>query len=255
MGRRTKIEECIGKRYGNCVIIGEANELKVYGSFTVRCICDCGNEFDVRLCALKSGNTKGCGCQKNAVQSDERRMKRIRDLTGMTFGNLTVISLHPTQKYTKTKWKCLCACGNITIVSAYPLTHGHTTSCGCVKSIGENLLSEYLRNNGISFFVQKVFNQCKNIKPLRFDFYIPRAFVVVEFQGKQHYEPIGFFGGEEALRSCQERDEIKRNFCNGEGIELIEIKYDALDKIPLAIEKIKSYIVDSETSKLADLLE
>lgn len=253
MGRRTQIEEYIGKRYNNCVILGEAVELKVYGAFTVRCKCDCGNEFEVRLNALKTGNTKGCGCQMNA--SATPRKSNARNLTGMVFGNLTAVSRYPTPKGKKTKWKCLCACGNTAIVQTYHLTNQHTQSCGCIRSAGERKLAEELRKNGIPFSVQTTFDGCKHSNPLRFDFFIPRAFALVEFQGRQHYEPIGFFGGEEALRNNQKRDKIKRDFCEREGIELIEIRYDALDEISTVLEKIKSNIVDSETAKLADLLD
>ncbi len=57
----------------------------------------------------------------------------IGDLTGHRFGKLTVLSLYGVDKYYNKKWKCLCDCGNTTIVSQGHLRSGHTTSCGCNK--------------------------------------------------------------------------------------------------------------------------
>ena len=48
----------------------------------------------------------------------------------------------------------------------------------------------------------------------------------IEFNGIQHYFPIDIFGGEEALDLNQKRDEIKRNYCEENGINFIVIKQD-----------------------------
>lgn len=54
--------------------------------------------------------------------------KRI-DLTGKTFGQLTVIERLPGLK-----WRCRCSCGNEKIVDRSNLISGHTKSCGCLKN-------------------------------------------------------------------------------------------------------------------------
>lgn len=57
---------------------------------------------------------------------------RGRDLTGQTFGRLTVLSFvgsikgHPT-------WDCSCSCGNTLRCTSGRLTSGNTKSCGCIK--------------------------------------------------------------------------------------------------------------------------
>ena len=58
------------------------------------------------------------------------------DLTGKTFGRLTVISSvsQPKNiKVTKKHWLCNCECGNQVIVRGVSLRNGHTQSCGCFK--------------------------------------------------------------------------------------------------------------------------
>ena len=59
-------------------------------------------------------------------------MKR-RDLTGQTFGRLTVIELSDRiDKYAGRLWKCQCSCGNIAYIGASRMTTGNNKSCGCL---------------------------------------------------------------------------------------------------------------------------
>lgn len=60
-----------------------------------------------------------------------------RNLINQTFGKLTVISELPKEERPNPKkvyWRCLCECGNLTLVQASNLTNGHTTSCGCKRA-------------------------------------------------------------------------------------------------------------------------
>jgi hypothetical protein len=55
------------------------------------------------------------------------------DLTGQRFGRLTVLGPLPPGRDRKTRWRCLCDCGEETVInSAYHLTSGNTKSCGCL---------------------------------------------------------------------------------------------------------------------------
>jgi hypothetical protein len=58
------------------------------------------------------------------------------------------------------------------------------------------------------------------------DIYIPSLRVGIEYQGIQHYQPIEFFGGEEALYQRQKLDEQKRQICKENGVKLIEWPYN-----------------------------
>ena len=61
---------------------------------------------------------------------------KLIDLTGQTFGYLTVIERD--YEYQKLKnadkpfWKCKCKCGNIVSVLGKSLREGNTKSCGCL---------------------------------------------------------------------------------------------------------------------------
>ena len=58
------------------------------------------------------------------------------------------------------------------------------------------------------------------------DLYIPSLQTAIEYQGIQHYLPIDFFGGEEALAQRQELDQIKKQLCTENDVRLIEWQYD-----------------------------
>jgi len=44
--------------------------------------------------------------------------------------------------------------------------------------------------------------------------------------GKQHFEPVEWFGGKKGLQDLQKRDNLKRTYCESNNIRLITISYD-----------------------------
>ena len=63
--------------------------------------------------------------------------------------------------------------------------------------------------------------------PLKCDFYIKNFNLVIEYNGRQHYEPIKLWGGgTKQLKKTQELDKIKKEFCLENGINFEVIKFD-----------------------------
>lgn len=60
---------------------------------------------------------------------------------------------------------------------------------------------------------------------MSYDVFIPSLNVAVEYQGKQHYEPVEYFGGEEAFRRVQIRDADKKRLSEENNIRLVYINY------------------------------
>ena len=58
-------------------------------------------------------------------------MGRLVDLTGKTFGQLTVLERIKIVGEHESNWRCRCSCGNETTVVAGNLKRGTTQSCGC----------------------------------------------------------------------------------------------------------------------------
>ena len=58
------------------------------------------------------------------------------------------------------------------------------------------------------------------------DLYIPSLQTAIEYQGIQHYLPIAFFGGEEALAQRKDLDLKKKQLCEENNVRLIVWPYD-----------------------------
>jgi hypothetical protein len=59
---------------------------------------------------------------------------------------------------------------------------------------------------------------------LRYDFFVANT-LLIEFDGKQHFEPVEFFGGKEAFMRMAERDLIKTQWAISTGRNLLRIPY------------------------------
>ena len=61
---------------------------------------------------------------------------------------------------------------------------------------------------------------------MSYDIYIQDLKVAIEYQGKQHFEPVDFFGGKEVFEKGRIRDEEKRILSKEHGIKLVYINFD-----------------------------
>ncbi len=64
---------------------------------------------------------------------------------------------------------------------------------------------------------------------LPFDFYLPALRAAIECDGEQHFKPMRFDKGPEALRLRQHRDRLKDTYCRTQGIALLRIRFDEPD--------------------------
>ena len=104
-------------------------------------------------------------------------------------------------------------------------------------SRAEIKIEEILEEYGLDFKEEYIFQDLRseNGKPLRFDFVIfdddGNIDFIIEYQGKQHYEPSAKFGGKRGLFQQQHNDNKKRRFCALHDLKLIEIPYTDEDLI------------------------
>lgn len=59
----------------------------------------------------------------------------------------------------------------------------------------------------------------------KFDIFIPKFNVAIEYNGIQHYQPVALFGGEEGFLETCKRDQRKRDLSAENGVRLIEWCY------------------------------
>ena len=118
-------------------------------------------------------------------------------------------------------------------------TLSHLKGHGCPKcssSNGETHINKYLTEGGIAFETEKRFDDCKNKYTLPFDFYLPDHNICIEYDGRQHFEPNEYFGGEERLEKQKANDNIKNEYCEYNNIRLYRISYK--DDINIEMKKI-----------------
>lgn len=138
---RHQFVDLTGMKFGRLTVLQQVPTEKYKASKWI-CRCECGNFITTKGPHLRSGVTKSCGCYQR------EQSRKHRDLSGLQFGNLTVIKEVEKPKHIKSiyghYWLCRCKCGNETIVDTSSLTrtHGSVKSCGC---LARQITSEYMR--------------------------------------------------------------------------------------------------------------
>lgn len=105
-----------GLRFGSLTVLGPT-EKRQGGRILWHCACDCGNTRDVVTSYLVKTPDISCGC---------RNRNAAADLTGRTFGELTVEGPAQRRRY----WRVRCACGAEKEIRADSLIQGRTRTCG-----------------------------------------------------------------------------------------------------------------------------
>lgn len=111
----------------------------------------------------------------------------------------------------------------------------------CQITQGEYKVKCFLDKHNIKYEFQYIFDDCKYKRTLEFDFYIPNKNSVIEYDGKQHFEPMHYSKNEEEniknFKECQIRDEIKNNYCINNKIKMIRIPYWEFENIEKILRK------------------
>lgn len=205
------------------------------------CRCECGTERSVAGTSLRGGLSTSCGCYRLA-QSHENNGKFINEI-GNRYGRLVVIAKDEELSIQKHRayWICKCDCGNIKSVSSKLLRNGHTNSCGCILSIGEEKITHYLQENNILYTQQYTFPSTI----YRYDFALLNndnsIEALIEYNGIQHYEYKTEGTGwntKENFELTQKRDAAKKELAEKNKIPLYIIPYWDLKNLNKILEKI-----------------
>ena len=216
--RTTKnfIEDAI-KKYGdsyNYSLVDYKNR-----NTKIKIICNkCKRVFEQIARYHLEGN--GCPfCARNQKKNTEQFIEDAKKVHGDKYDYSLV-----DYKDTHTKVKIICPTHGV--FEQRPLNHLTGEGCSyCCESHGEKAIVNYFKKYNIEFEREKKFNNCKNIFPLRFDFYLPKLNTCIEYDGKQHFEPVKIWGGESHLKYTKRNDKIKTDYCLNNHIRIIRIRY------------------------------
>ena len=93
------------------------------------------------------------------------------------------------------------------------------------ESMNVRIISDFLDMRNIKYIKEKRFNDCRNILPLPFDFYLPNENICIEYDGEQHFNEVKIFGGKKSFEKIKINDKIKNKYCIDKNINLIGIPY------------------------------
>lgn len=183
----------------------------------------CGHEYEVRWGHFQSG--RRCPKCTNCYRYTDSEISKL--ISKITNGEYTKLSEY---KNNKTKFKIKHnTCGHEYEIAWNRFQRGDRCP-KCNQSKGEKFIEDYLTNQNISFATQVKFNDCRHKNTLPFDFGIvnndKKIIALIEFDGKQHFEPVKAWGGKERLKQNQLRDKIKNDYCKEQNIPLLRIRYD-----------------------------
>ena len=143
----------------------------------------------------------------------------------------------------KTNLKCP-ICGNIRkdITISTLKNHGfYCEICSNTDSLGERIMYHTLKQIGIEFKKEYVFNHDKH----RYDFYIPKLNTIIEIHGEQHYIDSSKY----YLDGQKEIDLQKKKFALNHGIKY----YIVINARQSDFNYIKNFILKSKLNEIIDM--
>lgn len=197
----------------------------------------CGYEWDAIANTLLNRSTVGCPrCAGKAHVDEATFIDRLAE----THSTLKYVSGYIDLIH-KARFSCV-KCGYEW--SAWPTNILRCSAAcpRCSSSAGHRRIETYLKQHDIVFDVEYRFKNCKNERPLPFDFYLPDYRTAIEYDGEQHFMPVRF-GGEapeqaiKKLRGVQLRDNIKTAYCAENNINLIRIPYTDFDRVESILDE------------------
>ena len=184
---------------------------------------------------LQGGGCTQCGYEKS---SEQRRLtiddfiKRAKSIHGDKY-DYSQVQFTGQNDYVN----ILCPKHGIFSQTVGSHLHGKSGCPICKESRGVKFVTSILRKYNVEYVREKKFKDCVNVsgggkycRQLPFDIFIPSQNTIIEYDGKQHFEPVSIFGGEEQFQKQQKLDKIKNDYCRDNGIKLIRIPYTTKDK-------------------------
>lgn len=87
------------------------------------------------------------------------------------------------------------------------------------------LVKKLYKEHNVIYQHRPLFLKSEKGGQMSYDIFISGMNIAIEYQGKQHFEPVEFFGGLEAFQSVKKRDKEKLELSIKNGIKLVYVYY------------------------------
>ena len=161
---------------------------------------------------------KGCGCpkcDKSSKTTKEEFINRSKQVHGNKYNYSKV-------EYVNNHTKVCIICPEHGEFWQQPRHHLIGLGCQiCNESSLENEIRVFLENNAINYIPQCRKNVLTWLGRQSLDFYLPDYNIAIECQGEQHFKENIIFGGKNEFIKRIERDKIKKEICEKNGVKLL----------------------------------
>ncbi len=169
---RFMLDKCIGLKFGKLTVVSARKDTNRKGTTICHCICECGNESDVPLSALKAGQSRSCGCQGKFDFS------KYKD---KIYNGNKIVELIDSEKKTIL---CECSCGNKFTCRIFDLTcqKSPILNCGKCGIVLKELVKAFRKHrvSRLENIYYKMIDRCYNSKEKSFSYYGGRGITVCE---------------------------------------------------------------------------
>lgn len=186
----------------------------------IKIICNKHGVFEQK----PNGHLNGQGCGKCAIENKCLTTEDFINKANNVHSNLYDYSL-VNYEHNNIKIKIICPIHGV--FEQKPNSHLNGRGCSkCkLKSKGEIVINNWLIQNNIDFEIQKSFSDCRNILPLRFDFYLPKQNLLIEYDGEPHFKEVEYLGGKTGFELRKTNDNIKTEYAKNNNLNLLRIPY------------------------------
>jgi len=152
--------------------------------------------------------------------------------------------------YVNSKTKVKIICPEHGVFEQMPDNHYNGAKCPCCQYFkGEQRIADYLSSKNIENIYEHKYPDLKDKDLLSYDFYIEKYNLLIEFNGRQHYEFVSYFHKDlHDFHRQLHHDWLKRKYAREHNIELLVIPYWDFDNIEKILEQI---ILEKEIKEVA----
>lgn len=193
---------------------------------------ECGEEWqEAPITFLKNLKCPFCYLPDEMISRSKSQREFEKQIQESGRGEYVVVGKYKSMRE-KVHLKHL-KCGEKYLASPSSFLYRGTRCPSCNETKGEKRVAEVLLSKGLTYLPQYKIAQCKNKRPLPFDFavIVGKSIALIEYDGAQHFRSVEFFGGDITFERQQRNDRIKTEYCRVNGIPLIRIKYTQFNEI------------------------